>query len=113
MSEEVKLSPEEATRVQQIIDDAFAEMEAVSRGITADGGRVYEALLGGGTAQAAENYEGLGRFGQVLAENLRGLASDLNVTINTGIDTDAQAEAQVRQVASNSSVPDPSISAAI
>lgn len=113
MSEEVKLSPDEANRVQQIIDRAFEEMGTVSRNIAADGGRVSEAVVGSGTAQAAENYEGLGRFGNLLADTLRGLAEDLNVTITTGVDTDDQADAQIRQVAGGGMVPDPTISAAI
>ncbi|WP_103500464.1 MULTISPECIES: hypothetical protein [Streptomyces] len=96
MSEEVKLSPEEATRVQNIIDQAFEEMETVSREVAANAGQVSAAYQGGGTAQAGENYEGLGRFGGLLAETLNGLAADLNVTVNTGVETDSQAESLIR-----------------
>jgi hypothetical protein len=112
MSEEVKLSPEEAQRVENIINQAFDEMGAVSRNIAGNAGQVSAAYVGTGTAQAGENYEGLGRFGNLLADTLNGLAEDLNVTISTGIQTDEQADSLVRQ-AGQGAVPDPSITAAI
>lgn len=112
MSEEVKLNTEEADRVEQVIEAAFSEMETVSRSIASDAGRVSEAVQCSGTGIAMENYEGLGRHGQLLAEILQGLANDLKVTISTGVQTDESAASELGR-GGTGSVPDPTVSAAI
>jgi uncharacterized protein YukE len=91
MFEEVKLSPEEMTRVEQIIQTAFSEMAEVSQGIGGHAAMMPAAYNGSGTALGVETYENLGKAGQALAEALNGLSMDLGLTTNTGLDTDADA----------------------
>ncbi|NJQ06315.1 hypothetical protein [Streptomyces lonarensis] len=107
MVEEVKLSRDEAARVEGIIHTAFEDMETVSRQIAADSGLAGEAITGSGTSRAMENLEGLGGMGAVLAEVLSGLGEDLNLVIDVGSQTDADAAAAV-----GSGAPDGDIAAA-
>ncbi|MFX4295071.1 hypothetical protein [Streptomyces bohaiensis] len=107
MVEQIKLSTEEATRVEGVIMNAFGDMELVSRQIAGDSEVAARALTGSGTALAMENFEGLGGMGVVLAEVLAGLGDDLSVTVDIGRETDSDAAAAVR-----SGAPDGDIAAA-
>lgn len=97
-SNEVKLAPEEVQRVMGIIQQAYSDMEAVAHGIGAHSGNVRAAYQGGGTARAETTYQDLGRAGQALAHALDGLAQDLGLTANTGLETDAAAEGALNRV---------------
>ncbi|NJP68078.1 hypothetical protein [Streptomyces spiramenti] len=107
MVEQIKLSTEEASRVEGIIMNAFSDMELVSKQIAGDSEVAARALTGSGTGQAMENFEGLGGMGVVLADVLAGLGDDLSVTIDVGVQTDGDAAAAV-----GSGAPDGDIAAA-
>ncbi|MDT0346577.1 WXG100 family type VII secretion target [Streptomyces litchfieldiae] len=113
MEEEIKLSPEEVDRVMGIINDAYSDMEEVAAGIGGHSANVGMAYHGGGTAQAVETYENLGRAGQALANALDGLSQDLGLTANTGRETDADAHQVLSQVVAPSTSPDLSIASQI
>jgi uncharacterized protein YukE len=98
MDEEIKLSPEEVSRVMGIINGAYTDMEEVAAGIGGHSASVGTAYNGAGTSRAMETYEDLGRAGQALANALDGLSRDLGVTADTGRETDADAFQALSQV---------------
>lgn len=98
MHSEVKLAPEEVRRVSGIVNQAYADMDAVATGIGAHAGAVAGAYNGSGTATAMENYENLGRSGRALAHALDAISASLGLTAVTGEETDEAARGAVSSV---------------
>lgn len=104
MSDEVKLSPDELSRVMGIVNDAYTEMQEVALGISGQGEGFAAGYNGLGTARGVENYENLGRNGDALARALDGLATDLGETLSHGQNADEEAETLITQASGAQSI---------